>query len=74
MLANTLEDAAVVLAGRGDKAAARAAYAEAIDLYSFVGAVWDLRRADARLRPLGLRRQRAPRRRATTGWEALTPT
>jgi len=73
-LAQTLEDAAVVLAGQGDRAAARAAYAEAADRYAAVGAAWDLRRADSRLRPLGLRRQRAPRRRATTGWEALTPT
>ena len=73
-LANTLEDAAVVLAGQGDRAAARAAYAEAIDVYTRLGAAWDLRRADTRLRPLGLRRQRAPKRRASTGWDALTPT
>jgi len=32
-------------------------------------------RADARLRPLGVRRgQRGRRRRTTTGWQALTPT
>jgi len=73
-LAHTLEDAAVVLAGHDDRAAARAAYAEAAGHYVALGATWDLRRADARLRPLGLRRQRAPRRRAVTGWAALTPT
>jgi DNA-binding CsgD family transcriptional regulator len=71
---HALEEAAVVLAGRGERAAARAAYAEATDIYTQLGATWDLRRADTRLRPLGLRRQRAPRRRATTGWDALTPT
>ena len=73
-LAQTLEDAAVVLAHGGDRAAARAAYAEATERYAAMRATWDLRRADTRLRPLGLRRQRAPRRHATTGWDALTPT
>jgi DNA-binding CsgD family transcriptional regulator len=37
---------------------------------------WDIRRADSRLRPYGIkrgvRRRRGPR--PTAGWEALTPT
>jgi DNA-binding NarL/FixJ family response regulator len=38
-------------------------------------AAWDLRRAEGRLRPSGLRRSRyRVRRRPDTGWAALTPT
>jgi DNA-binding CsgD family transcriptional regulator len=73
--AGALEDAAVLLAGRGDLAAARSAFGQAARIYDGLGAAWDLRRADARLRRHGIRRgrggQRAP---ATQGWEALTPT
>jgi DNA-binding CsgD family transcriptional regulator len=71
--AHALEDAAVLLAGDGQTPAARAAYTDALDIYTTLGAAWDTRRADARLRPLGLRRGvRGPRRRPTTGWQALT--
>ncbi len=74
-LANTLEDAAVLLADQGDHDEARAALDEALDHYGDLRADYDMRRASARLRPLGLRRgQRGPRRRPTTGWGALTPT
>ncbi len=74
-LANTLEDAAVVLAQRGDADAARAALDEALTHYGDLGADFDIRRANAHLRPYGMRRgQRGARRRPTTGWEALTPT
>jgi DNA-binding CsgD family transcriptional regulator len=73
-LAIVLEDAAVLLAEHGDAPAAGAAYAEAIEQYTALGAEWDLRRADTRLRPYGLRRRRARRRRPATGWDALTPT
>ncbi|MFB9839231.1 helix-turn-helix domain-containing protein, partial [Actinoallomurus acaciae] len=37
------------------------------------GARWDLLRADTRLRRHGVQRRRGPRRRAATGWDALTP-
>jgi DNA-binding CsgD family transcriptional regulator len=71
-----LEDLATVLAGRGQGDEARAALNEAISLYENLGADWDIRRADGRLRPYGIRRgvrgPRAPR--ATFGWAALTPT
>jgi len=73
-LARVLEDAAVLLAGRGDLAAAKTAYAEAVELYTGLRADWDLQRADSRLRAYGIRRAHRRRRRPATGWEALTPT
>src|SRR5260370_1286198 len=56
--AQALEDAAVLLAGRGDTQAARAAFGEAISGYEALGAEWDIRRAGARLQPHALRRGR----------------
>jgi DNA-binding NarL/FixJ family response regulator len=65
----------VLLARGGDTNAARAALTEAIRAYLGLGAAWDVRRADARLREYGIRRgPRIVRRRPTNGWEALTPT
>jgi DNA-binding CsgD family transcriptional regulator/tetratricopeptide (TPR) repeat protein len=74
--AQALEDAAVLLARVGDLRAARRAFIAAAGLYHDLGAAWDLRRADARLRRYGIRRtSRAARReRPTRGWAALTPT
>jgi DNA-binding CsgD family transcriptional regulator len=71
-----LEDLAVALAGRGHDDDARAALNEAVGLYEEMQARWDVRRAEARLRPHGIKRGvRGPRGpRATSGWEALTPT
>jgi DNA-binding CsgD family transcriptional regulator len=71
-----LEDLAVVLAGRGHDDDARAALNEAVGLYEGMGARWDVRRAESRLRPHGIRRGNRGRRgpRATSGWAALTPT
>jgi DNA-binding NarL/FixJ family response regulator len=69
-----LEEAAARLARNGDTEQARAAFADAIHAYRELGAAWDLRRAEARLRPHGIRRgRRGAQRRAVTGWEALTP-
>jgi DNA-binding CsgD family transcriptional regulator len=73
-LGRALEDAAVLFAERGDLPAARAAYAEAADVYTRLGAGWDLLRAVTRLRPHGLRRRGGRRQHPATGWEALTPT
>jgi len=71
-----LEDLAVVLAERGHHDEARATLHEAVSLYDGLQAAWDVRRADSRLRPYGIRRgvriRRGPH--ATSGWEALTPT
>ncbi len=72
--ARALEDAAVLLAEHGDLAAARAACSEATDIYTSVGAAWDLLRMTTRVRPYGLSRQQTRRHRRTTGWTALTPT
>jgi DNA-binding CsgD family transcriptional regulator len=74
--AQAAENAAVLYAQRGALDAARRAYTRAIDTYTTMGAAWDIRRADTRLRPHGIRRgQRGPRgeRREATGWGALTP-
>jgi DNA-binding CsgD family transcriptional regulator len=71
-----LEDLAVVLAEHGHQEDARAALNEAVDLYEGMQARWDIRRAESRLRPHGIKRGVRGRRgpRPTTGWEALTPT
>ncbi|HTQ94564.1 MAG TPA: AAA family ATPase [Streptosporangiaceae bacterium] len=71
-----LEDLAVVQAKGGREEDARAALMEAISLYEGLQARWDIRRAEGRLRPHGIRcGARGQRgRRAAFGWEALTPT
>lgn len=75
-LAAALEDLAAVLADRGDAAAARDAFTEAVDLYTRFGAKWDIRRADRRLREYGVRRGVRGKREArdASGWQALTST
>lgn len=75
-LTGTLEDLAAVLAGGGQQAEARTLLSEAVDRYDALGALWDIRRAEGRLRRAGVRRGvRGPRpARAQRGWEALTPT
>lgn len=71
---NALEDAAMLMAG-DDQAAALRTVTEAVDVYLTLGAAWDVIRADARARPLGVRRgQRGPRRRPSSGWDSLTAT
>jgi DNA-binding CsgD family transcriptional regulator len=75
LLAGTaLEEAAVRLAATGPAARARAALTEAVECYAEVGAQWDVRRADARLRALGVRRgSHSAHRQERSGWGALTP-
>jgi DNA-binding CsgD family transcriptional regulator len=69
------EEAAQLHAQAGDVTAARSALTSAVSVYGEFGARWDIRRADARLRGYGVRRgPNSGRRRASTGWEALTPT
>jgi DNA-binding CsgD family transcriptional regulator len=69
-----LEEAAVRLATAGDTSDARAALTASVRIRTDLGATWDIRRADARLRPYGVRRgPRSMHRRAATGWAALTP-
>ena len=71
-----MEDLAAVLAEHGQREEARGALNEAVSLYEGLDARWDIRRADSRLRPYGIRRGvRGPRvQRAASGWAALTPT
>ena len=74
-LGQTWEETAALLAQAGDVTGARAALTDAVRAYLELGAGWDIRRADARLRRYGVRRgPRVVRRRPTAGWEALTPT
>lgn len=69
------EEAAVLLAAAGDTTAARGALVAAVADYRELGADWDVKRADARLRGYGVRRgPRTVHRRPSTGWAALTPT
>jgi DNA-binding CsgD family transcriptional regulator len=73
MRAVACEEAAVQLAAAGRAEAARAAFNDAVRGYAELGATWDLRRADARLRPLGIRRgARTLDQRPDSGWAALT--
>ena len=60
----------------GQESAARAALSEATGRYESFGAAWDIRRAEGRLRPYGIRRGVRSLRteRGTVGWAALTPT
>jgi DNA-binding CsgD family transcriptional regulator len=71
-----LEDLAVVQAESGREEDARTALNEAVRLYEGLQARWDIRRAEGRLRPHGIRRGVRGQRgqRAAFGWEALTPT
>jgi DNA-binding NarL/FixJ family response regulator len=71
--ATTLEEAAVRLAAAGDAIRARPAFTEALKTYVDLGATWDRRRLEARMRPHGIRRgPRTLHRRATSGWASLT--
>lgn len=69
------EEAATRLAEGNDLQKARTVYTEAVRIYAALGATWDIRRADANMRPYGIRRgSRSLHRREKTGWNALTPT
>jgi DNA-binding CsgD family transcriptional regulator len=74
MAGMALEEAAVRLATVGPAARARVALTEAVECYAAIGAQWDVRRADARLRALGVRRgSHSAHRQERSGWGALTP-
>jgi DNA-binding CsgD family transcriptional regulator len=73
--ASAAEDAGVVLADTGDEAEAIGLFEQALEGYADMGADLDATRVRARLRRLGVRRQRASRaERPVTGWESLTET
>jgi DNA-binding CsgD family transcriptional regulator len=69
------EDAAWALGRVGRVGEARPLLEEATAVYEGLSASWDLARAAARLRSLGLRPgRRGPRKRPKSGWDSLTAT
>ncbi|GGL33271.1 LuxR family transcriptional regulator [Nocardia jinanensis] len=73
--AQAYEDGAIVLAAGDRGADARDALESAVQLYTRLGASWDIARAVARVRRYGIRRGvRGPRNRPKTGWASLTET
>jgi DNA-binding CsgD family transcriptional regulator len=75
MRAKAFEAAAGCFVDVGDRAAARAAFTQAVDIYSSLGAATDVARVQARFRAHGIRRgPHAKHRQARSGWESLTPT
>jgi DNA-binding CsgD family transcriptional regulator len=75
VVADTLADAAVVLARNGEAPNAAPLIDEALATYDELGAVRPAARALAASRGAGLRARRfATRARPRTGWEALSPT
>jgi DNA-binding CsgD family transcriptional regulator/tetratricopeptide (TPR) repeat protein len=69
------EDAAWALGRAGRVGEAGPLFEEATGMYERLGASWDLARAAARLRGLGVRPgRRGPRKRPRSGWESLTAT
>lgn len=73
--AQACEDAAVLFAESRAAEQARPFAREALDNYARIGAQREARRAEQRFREAGLRfGARGERRRAVTGWEALTAT
>ena len=68
------EEAADRFARADEPDRARSALGQAVRIYTDMGATWSIKRADARLRRHGIRRgPHSVHRRATVGWEALTP-
>ncbi|WIV61066.1 BTAD domain-containing putative transcriptional regulator [Amycolatopsis nalaikhensis] len=65
--AKATEDAAILLAEAGELTRARTAFRGALTAYTGMGAVWDVRRAEERMRPFGIRRANAVRTRAVAG-------
>jgi DNA-binding CsgD family transcriptional regulator len=69
------EDAAWAQGRAGRLTDARRLFEEALGLYERLEAAWDLARATARLRALGVRPgRRGPRQRPKSGWASLTAT
>ncbi|MDU0292157.1 ATP-binding protein [Saccharothrix longispora] len=72
--AAALSSAALLFAAAGDRSAARDAMGRAVEVQEELGAEWDTTRLLARLREHGIRRgPHAKHRRATHGWDSLTP-
>ncbi|MFC0541153.1 BTAD domain-containing putative transcriptional regulator [Kutzneria chonburiensis] len=68
----TSEDAAVLLARRGEVDRARRIFPQAMLVYAELGASWDIRRAESRLREFGIRRAGVSTGQPTVaGWHSL---
>ncbi len=71
--AQALEAAADLRARGGDLAAARRLLADALKLYTDLGATWDINRANAQFRPYGIRHRQPSLRRPRSGPGSLSP-
>ncbi|MEV7044189.1 BTAD domain-containing putative transcriptional regulator [Amycolatopsis sp. NPDC051061] len=65
--AKATEDAAILLAESGRLDDARIAFRAALAKYTAMGAAWDMRRAESRMQPFGIRRAGSVRSRAVAG-------
>jgi DNA-binding CsgD family transcriptional regulator len=75
LAAKALEAAAGEFVAVGDRDQARAAFTDAVELYSSLGAATDAARLQAVFRAHGIRRgPHAKHRTAHSGWDSLTPT
>ena len=73
--AKALEAAATEFLHDGDRDKARAAFIQAVEIYTSLGAAADLSRLQASFRAHGIRRgPTAKHRQARSGWDSLTPT
>ena len=73
--AKALEAAAEEFVRIGDRGQARAAFTQAVEVYTSLGAAADVARLQAAFRAHGIRRgPRAKHRQARSGWDSLTPT
>jgi DNA-binding CsgD family transcriptional regulator/tetratricopeptide (TPR) repeat protein len=71
--AKALEAAAECLVVAEDRAGARQAFEQAVEVYEFLGAEADLNRVQAEFRGYGIRRgPHSKHRRAVSGWDSLT--
>ncbi len=73
LTALALEAAADLRARGGDIAAARRLLADALSLYTDLGAIWDISRANAHFRPYGIRHRQPSHRRPRSGPGSLSP-
>jgi DNA-binding CsgD family transcriptional regulator len=75
LAAKALEAAADEFVAVGDRDQARAAFIQAVEIYTSLGAAADAARLQAAFRAHGIRRgPHAKHRQARTGWDSLTPT
>jgi DNA-binding CsgD family transcriptional regulator len=73
--AKALEAAAGTFLDAGDRSQTRAAFTEAVEVYTLLGAAADVARVQATFRAHGIRRgPHAKHRQARSGWDSLTQT